>query len=354
MNILFLYGATLSDLWGRSQNLALGLARAGHRIDYLDCIRPIGKPAAEPPRDLPPGIRWHRAAPGIPERGSAIAAALHALWQARRLGRLGPRDWDLAVFHGVPHPFVQRVAREIARGARIAYDCADDKPATFADLHGARAGERIGRWERRIVEKADALTAINDANLRRLDPEGRLPATVVPNGVDTRLFRFRPRRIPSTGPIRAAFAGTVNDRIDVDRIGRILGNEPRLEVHVYGADHPCLDPIRNHPRLRIHGLVPYRDLPGKLDACDLGLVPYRDLPSIRASSPLKSLQYLSLGLPVAAFPYPGLPELGGMVHPLAGDRLPPESADWTVPDDSLARENGWDRMAELFLEAAMR
>lgn len=351
MKILFLYGATLSDLWGRSQNLAMGLARAGHRVDYLDCIRPLGRPAPEPPGDLPATLRWHRAAPGLPERDSKLAAMVHALWQSARLLALGRDRWDLVVFHGVPHPLVQATAVRLSGTARIAYDCADDKPATFTDLHGAATGRKVGLWEAALVERIGGLTAINESNLRRLDPAGRIPSAVVPNGVDTTLFKFRVREMPRSGPLRAAFAGTVNDRLDIARLGRLLENEARLEVHVFGSDHPCLDALRDHPRLRIHGLVPYRELPERLDSCHFGLVPYRDLPSIRASSPLKSYQYLSLGLPVAAFPYPGLPELGGLVHRLEEDRLPPDVLAWSVPDDSLARENSWDRMATLFLDA---
>jgi hypothetical protein len=99
--------------------------------------------------------------------------------------------------------------------------------------------------------------------------------------------------------------------------------------------------------------VPYRALPAHLDTCHLGLVPYRDLPSIRASSPLKSLQYLALGLPVAAFPYPGLPLWEGLVHPLVDDHLPADAPTWTVPDDTLARENSWDRMAGDLLAAVV-
>lgn len=349
MRILFLYAATLSDLWGRSQNLAIALARAGHRVDYLDCIRPLGRPATPPPPDLPEGLHWHRAAPGLPERGSSAAALTHALWQIVRLAALGAGRWDLAVFHGVPHPLLQAVATRLARPARLAYDCADDKPATFADLQGPAAGRKVGRWERSLVGRIHALTAINRTNLLRLDPSEQIPAAVIPNGVDTSLFRFRHRRVPTEGPLRAAFAGTVNDRLDIPRIGRLLEAEPRLEIHVYGNDHPCLDLLREHPRLVRHGSVPYRALPGRLDECHVGLVPYRDLPSIRASSPLKSLQYLALGLPVAAFPYEGLPLWDGLVHPLADDRLPADAPTWTVPDDRLARENSWDRLARDFL-----
>lgn len=348
MKITLLYGATLSEGWGRSQNLAMALCRLGHEVEYLDCIRPLGRGAAAP-RDLPAGLHWHRAAPGIPER--PWTSSLHALWQGMRLAFLPGGRRDLLLFYGVPHPFVQETACRLLPARRRAYDCADDKVSTFRDLSGEASAKLVGTWERELLSKVDALTAINQANLLRLDPGGRLPGAVVENGVDLELFRFRRRRMVSQGPLKLAYAGTVNDRMDIPRLGRLLEANPEVELHIFGGDHPCLDPLRDHPRLRLRGWIPFRELPEALDGCDIGLVPYRDLPSIRASSPLKSLQYLALGLPVAAFPYPGLPLCDGQVHLLDEDRLPEDVRSWSVPDDGAVREHGWDAVARRLLAA---
>lgn len=351
MNILLLYGATLSERWGRSQNLAWAWAASGHRVDYLDCIRPAFRPAAVP-GNLPEGLRWHRAAPGLPER--AATSHLHALWQIARLSLLGRGRRDLLVFYGVPHPWVQRFALWWFPHRRAVYDCADDKVSTFRDLSGPRAALRVERWERALVERMDALTAINQANLLRLDPQGRRPSAVVPNGVDLDHFRFRDRQIPSDRPLRIAYAGSVNARLDVQRIARVLEANPNCEIHVFGGDHPAMDPVRAHPRLILHGWVDYADLPGRLDGCDIGLVPYLDLPSIRASSPLKSLQYLAMGLPVLAFHYPGIPTLGGAVRILEGDLLPDDIRSWRVDDPSVARAHSWEASGKALVEAVFR
>lgn len=351
MNIAILYGATFSDGWGRSQNLAMALARLGHHVLYLDCIRPAFRPAPRPAKDIP-GIEWHRAAPGLPE--SAGLSGLHAVWQAARLFALPNRRIDLAVFYGVPHPLVQRTALRRLGPSRAIYDCADDKVSTFRDLSGIRASRKVERWEHELVSRVDAITAINESNLDRLDPTRTKSRQVVPNGVDLDIFRFRERTIPRDRPLRLAYAGTVNDRLDVARIHRILESNPDCEIHMIGGDHPALDPVRRHPRLKIRGRVGYRELPALLDECDIGLVPYLDLPSIRASSPLKSLQYLAMGLPVLAFEYPGIPTLGGAVRILDGDVLPAAIRSWKVDDPTMVHGHSWEASARQLVEASSR
>lgn len=351
MNILFLYGATLAERWGRSQNLSWALADRGHEVEYLDCIRPAFRPSA-PPKDLPSNLRWYPSAPGLPER--RWSSGVHALWQVARLALL-PRGFrDLLVFYGVAHPLVQAFALKRFPHQRAIYDCADDKVATFRDLAGPAVAARVDRWERALAARMDVLTAINETNLRRLDPTGIRPSAVVPNGVDTKLFRFRSRQIPTKFPLRIAYAGCVNGRLDVARMRRILEANPDCEIHVFGGDHPALDPVRGHPRLVLHGWIPYEDLPRHLDECDVGLVPYLDLPSIRASSPLKSLQYLAMGLPVLAFEYPGIPTFGGAVRILQGDRLPRDVRALSVGDDSVAKAHSWQVSANTLVQAAFR
>ncbi|MEN9308579.1 MAG: hypothetical protein RL173_2511 [Fibrobacterota bacterium] len=346
MRIRLLYGATFSEDWGRSQNLARALAGLGHDIDYIDCIRPLGTSSKRPVHPHP-GINWFRSAPGLSDRPGL--ASLNAILQAAWLTPILREPVDLTIFYGIPHPFVQRVAIRLSKGSRISYDCADDKYSTFLDLIGPKAASRVREWERLLVGQVDSLTAINDSNLLRLDPERKLSGGVVPNGVDSDLFRFRRRVVPANRRLRLAYAGTVNDRLDTPRLRQILEVNPGVELHIFGGDHEALDCLRGHPRLFIRGRIPYRSLPQVLDSCDIGLVPYRDLPSIRASSPLKSLQYLALGMPVLAFEYPGLPTFDGSVRILEGTTIPVQARGWVVEDDHLAKTHSWTESARSLL-----
>jgi teichuronic acid biosynthesis glycosyltransferase TuaH len=99
----------------------------------------------------------------------------------------------------------------------------------------------------------------------------------------------------------------LSERIDFDVIEAIA--DSGLSLLLMGPRDPRWEPKRfekltSKPTVRYIGPVPKAEVAGKLAAIDVGITPYRDSAFNRASFPLKTLEYLSAGIPVVATSLP--------------------------------------------------
>ena len=113
-------------------------------------------------------------------------------------------------------------------------------------------------------------------------------------------------RLP--GPL-VGLVGTINDRLDVQlvldlaRTGvSLLIVGPRREQ--LAETRQALDELIAMPNVEHVGRVSYSELPAYLAAIRVGITPYLDTSFNRASSPLKTLEYLAAGRPVVSTDLP--------------------------------------------------
>jgi teichuronic acid biosynthesis glycosyltransferase TuaH len=170
---------------------------------------------------------------------------------------------------------------------------------------------RLLAGEGRVAAAGLTVLAASPELARRWEERG-CHSVLFPNGVD--LDRFARVRPPAREgePPTAVFVGQLGPRVDplllravADRMRlRLVG--PRLPAAA-GADW---DAVFAHPGVEWPGAVEFDAVPAELVRADVGLVPYR-LDSFNvASFPLKALEYLAAGLPVAGSGLPALEWLG--------------------------------------------
>ena len=211
------------------------------------------------------------------------------------------------------------------------------------------------------------VAAVSSVLLDRIAPSG--PSSVVPNGLDPAEWMGDakpPNWISGAprGPL-LVYAGTLDSRIDVPWMRAIARSLPAARIVLVGplADHDHLAPLRDCPNIEFRGTLGRLELAGLIRTADLGLLPHRATPLTEAMSPLKVLEYLAAGIPVAATDLPPVRELR---HPavmltapdgdyVAAVRAALEHGRVSEPDRlAFVDANSWRARHERLLDLALR
>jgi len=233
------------------------------------------------------------ALPGMTRTGLRVSTApllrAQARWALRRLG---------VTPIGVVATYLEDV---LGRWGAPSLLYGTDDYVAGAGLMGLSA-RRLRNQERAALRRADIVAAITPQLADRwrglgakveVLPNGCLP--VEPAAVPTAL-RDMPR--PAVGVV-----GQLSGRIDLALLEAVA--DTGLSLLLVGPYDGRFQPERfamlvARANVRHVGAVPAAELPGHLAAMDVGLTPYRDSDFNRASFPLKTLEYLAAGLPVAS------------------------------------------------------
>jgi glycosyltransferase involved in cell wall biosynthesis len=102
------------------------------------------------------------------------------------------------------------------------------------------------------------------------------------------------------GP-RLGFFGVIDERMDVDLVGRIAALRPDWQLVMIGPVVK-IDPASLPRRPNIHwiGSKSYAELPNYLAGWDVGLMPFAINEATRFISPTKTPEFLAAGLPVVS------------------------------------------------------
>jgi teichuronic acid biosynthesis glycosyltransferase TuaH len=164
--------------------------------------------------------------------------------------------------------------------------------------------------ERKDLARADVVVAVSSELARRWTDVGPSPV-VIPNGCwpfSGGMDSMPAKEVNLPSPV-VGLIGRLSNRIDLDVLEAIADSGQSLLL--MGPQEPSLDPKRfrdltNRPSVRYTGPVPSDEVPAYLAAIDVGITPYRDSAFNRASFPLKTLEYLSVGLPVVTSDLPAM------------------------------------------------
>lgn len=235
---------------------------------------------------------------------------IHArgVWAASLAVRLADRRPWVKVLYDVRGDYVaehafHRAGHGAARGLRV-------RPGQW----------RIGRAEARACRGATRLLCVSNALravLERRYPGAGVKAEVIPSGHDPRRFFLDPelraatrRRLGLEDAFVLVYAGSMVPYQLPDSLallGRIAA-ELRPDAHLLILTQ---DPSVARRHLSKVGVptgrstclrVPHGDVPGYLNAADLGLLLRRSDPVNAAASPTKVAEYLACGLPVLLSP----------------------------------------------------
>jgi glycosyltransferase involved in cell wall biosynthesis len=171
----------------------------------------------------------------------------------------------------------------------------------------------VTRWN---IKKSNHIITVSEGLRRLLVGMGARKVSLVPNGVDPKLFRpmdkYEARRkagLPEFGnSLVVGYVGSIERWIDLDTVLKAImimekrGQKPVLLVVGGSIAGPYSSRIAAElSRHIVTGFVPYEKVPLFINSCDTCLLPLRDVTKNRAR-PLKLYQYLACERPVFSLP----------------------------------------------------
>jgi len=295
---------------------------AGYEVDVV-CLRRPG----EPRRERLEGIDIYRL-PLEHVRGRGFWAAAReylgfTALAAAELAALARRRRYLVVQVHNPPDFLLLAAlpAKLLVGSRLLFDVHDLAPDLFAERFGAGpaglAALILAACERLALRLSDAVVTVHEPYARELRARGARRVAVVMNSVDPQLLP-PPAAAPAPG-FRVVYHGTVTPWYGLDLLleaaARIVPELPELSVDVYG-DGDALPALREQASrfgldgtVRFHpGWLPQREVLELVRSASAGVIPNRPSRLNRYALSSKLLEYVELGVPVAAAGLPTLRE----------------------------------------------
>jgi glycosyltransferase involved in cell wall biosynthesis len=265
----------------------------------------------------------------------------------RRLG-VEPRPTLL-----VSNIYAPRILSRLER-TLVFYDF-NDSPFQFAGVPSW-----ANDYWRRTRDQVDAFFVVSEHYRRRIAEETNQPVTLIGNGVELAHFaapRPAPPDLEALPRPHIGYVGLLSHFLDFDALEAVRRARRGGTLVLIGPGSPATDAsvaaLAAREGVAVLGPRPYADLPGYMQALDVGLIPFRAKdPYVQGINPNKVYQYLAAGTPVVTTPVldlaPDPPRLQFAADPAstvaameaALDRRPaPESCR------ELARGHDWDALA---------
>jgi glycosyltransferase involved in cell wall biosynthesis len=239
-----------------------------------------------------------------------LVASLRSAWLHSK------ERYDVVEVHTMPDFFVFTAAIPKLFGAKVLLDIHDLSPELYQSKFGLARSHwfiRLLRWiERRSVSFADQAIAVHEPHLEVLTRHGnpKEKFEVLLNVADPRRFAPRTTEPDADAPFKLVYHGTVAPRHGLDVAVRAVNlarrEIDRMEFAIIGVgdDVPRIERLvaelglEDVVRLSSKA-VPIEDLVPFLEDAHVGVVPIHYDDFTRYMLPVKLLEYVALGIPVA-------------------------------------------------------
>jgi len=161
---------------------------------------------------------------------------------------------------------------------------------------------------KQIAAQADLIFTNTEPLAEYFRSLGHAEVFCVPNGIDLDLFKPHEERtlIPALDHLQrpiVGYVGRIQERLDFPLLEYLLRKNPGATFVLIG---PIVSPWVKRPVNRLQtfknfrylGPISWREVPRYLSCFDVGIVPHLDTPQTRSMDPLKTYEYLAMGLPV--------------------------------------------------------
>jgi len=259
-----------------------------------------------PERERHPHL-WVMTPVSVPVHGRPLLSRLNA-WSVRVQVRLVARLLGIAVPDVVVTlPTAWDVARRLPARSVVV-----NRSDRYSSLPEADR-ELVAGLERSMLEVCDAALYVSDELLedeRALLGSSQDRAVLLGHGVDLDHFdagsvTAEPADLAQVRRPRVGFFGGIDDYVvDLELLRRVAVELPEAELVLVGAATCPMDDLVALPNVHWLGMKPYEEIPAYGAGFDVAIMPWLQNDWIRFCNPIKTKEYLALGLPVVTTWYP--------------------------------------------------
>jgi glycosyltransferase involved in cell wall biosynthesis len=253
------------------------------------------------------------------------------------------------------NPFVAAYSR-LGWCRRVVYYARDDW-ASFARNDGLRGA--LIEAQTRIRTNGTVVCAVSRELADRVAGAGG--GFVIQNAVDPETWaaiRPTPEALRALPRPLAAYAGTVDDRLDVAAVRSLARSGVLASIAIIGlvTDQSVASELASEPNVHVVGPMIQRELVGALMAADLCLLLHAVTDVTTAMSPLKLYEYLASGAPVLATDLPPIRGVDdrivltdGSDYAAAAKSALAKGKLAETERQAVVRANSWERRHELLI-----
>jgi len=242
-----------------------------------------------------------------------------------------------------------------AKKIKTVYDIADDLGAMIKESPQIPRvlrpfGGALGNFMvRRNIERAEKATVTMEMLKQTYKiPDGK--CEVIPNGVDTNLFRNYGNTKEELGleGFIVGYVGVLREWVDLEPVFRALRDlNKEIKMVVVGKEGQFKENVelaKNcgvSDRVTFTGMVPYSQVPKYISAMDICLIPFKRGAISENALPLKLFEYMACEKPVISTELLGVRAVAGdKVMYVANHREYKEKIEFLFNDEELRREMG--------------
>ncbi|HEX4963660.1 MAG TPA: polysaccharide pyruvyl transferase family protein [Thermoanaerobaculia bacterium] len=218
--------------------------------------------------------------------------------------------WSRILMVEFPHPsFFELLAAANAEGWTTVYDVLDD----WEEFH--RVGQAVWfdeAFERHLINAVDAVFTINETLTARIRELGGEEAQIVRNGLRTGIEAVREPRSLARGELTVGYFGYLAGAwFDWKLLAEAARLRPSWRFYLigYGGSPEGMELTAN---VELLGKQPQSDLAAWAANWDVAVIPFKPDRLAAGADPIKTYEYLAMGLPVVCtgvYPPPGSEEL---------------------------------------------
>lgn len=349
-SVLFVNSITMRmPLPGRSTKFVRRIARKARSM-----ARRLQRPVDELPNF------WVLTPVILPLYGSRTARAANAALIRLQVRRAARRAGIAEPIYFVTIPTAWEVVRPLPRRALIFNR--SDKHSTYVEADR----DFIQSLETDLLRHADRVLYVS-GSLMADDAEATGDRAVfLDHGVDLAHFRRSPvteepadlRTIPH--PRVGYFGGLDGYLVDFELLHRLAADLPEAQLVLVGDASESMRQFESMPNVHWLGFRPYEVIPKYGSGFDVAIMPWLQNEWIAHSNPIKTKEYLALGLPVVTTPFAEARRYGHVLR-IANDadmfvelvRLALAEAPSSAKQEqrrAAVAEDSWDRRAQELIE----
>ncbi|MFJ6417901.1 glycosyltransferase [Paeniglutamicibacter sp. NPDC091659] len=309
--IVMIAGSRWEDTRGTDHRLAEALAKRS-RVLWVDPPVPIVGPASEGKPSMFPGYAIDGLRPDLlclrvlvpPGFTRAFIRSVATRLQARAI-RLALAELNAESIAKIVLSPRERFPHSVS-GKNILH--VTDDWVAGAELMGLSRAAVQSTLARNLAD-ADVVCAVSPYLADRVEQQSQKRVVVLPNGCAAHLPQTSEKEVVRR-PV-AGLIGQLNERIDMDYLEALADSGIPVEVIGPRRDRSAetsarLDRFLESENVLWRGEMPESLLWAEIEEFAVGLTPYADNEFNRASFPIKTLDYLSAGVPVIATDLPAV------------------------------------------------